>query len=202
MPTRSILAVILLAAGTAFAIAQPASDNPAQPQSAPPDGPDATAHSRTDSSAMGVMPPGHKTMMGAGGIDSMVHHGMMAARGGTGTMPFDHIEGRIAFLKAEIGITQSQSARWTAFADALRADAAAMRKAHAAAAPADRLLSAPDRLDAAVQRVSAHLDGMKTLLAAEKPLYAVLSGEQKKIADELLLDPGMGMGPGMMGGHP
>ena len=35
----------------------------------------------------------------------------------------DRIEGRIAFLRAELKIAEAQSQAWTAFADALRANA-------------------------------------------------------------------------------
>jgi hypothetical protein len=35
----------------------------------------------------------------------------------------DHIEGRIAFLKAELKITDTQLTQWNEFADVLRANA-------------------------------------------------------------------------------
>lgn len=200
MPNRSIAAAILFAAGTTFAVAQSASDTSAQGQVIPPAG-GAMMPSGTNPGAMGAVPAGHMMMMG-GKMELMMHSGMMAECRGMGMIPFDHIEGRIAFLKAEIGITEPQAAQWNAFADALRADADVMRRAHAAAAQADRSVSAPARLEAAVQRMSGRLDATKRLLAAEKPLYAVLSNDQKKMADELLLDPEMGMGREMMRGHP
>jgi hypothetical protein len=40
--------------------------------------------------------------------------------------------------------------------------------------------------------LSARLDGLKALEAAAKPLYAVLTDDQKKLADRLLSGP-MGM---------
>ena len=40
----------------------------------------------------------------------------------------DHIEGRIAFLKAELKITDVQMPQWNAFADTLRANAQRMRE--------------------------------------------------------------------------
>jgi hypothetical protein len=40
----------------------------------------------------------------------------------------DHVEGRIAYLKAELKITEAQMPQWNAFADALRSNAASMRR--------------------------------------------------------------------------
>ncbi len=51
---------------------------------------------------------------------------MIADRGEMG-MSFDHVESRIAFLKAEVQITDAQSAPWNAFTDTMRADATAMK---------------------------------------------------------------------------
>ncbi len=39
----------------------------------------------------------------------------------------EHIEGRLAFLKVELAITDAQSAVWETFADALRAHAAEVK---------------------------------------------------------------------------
>ena len=51
---------------------------------------------------------------------------MMAERAGMG-IPFEHVEGRIAHMKAELKITDAQAAPWNAFADTMRADATAMK---------------------------------------------------------------------------
>src|SRR6516164_7883277 len=45
----------------------------------------------------------------------------------------DHIDGRIAYLKAELKITEAQDPLWNAFADALRSSAAQARRLRAAA---------------------------------------------------------------------
>ena len=55
-------------------------------------------------------------MMGPGGMMSM----MMSMAG--------HVEGRIAFLKTELKITDAQTPQWNAFADALRANAQRIRE--------------------------------------------------------------------------
>ena len=57
----------------------------------------------------------------------MMRMGMMRMMGmmgpGSGMSTIDHIEGRIAFLRAELKITDAQMSAWNAFADALRANA-------------------------------------------------------------------------------
>ena len=53
-------------------------------------------------------------MMGPGG-----HHGMMMAPG----MIQAFAEGKLAFLKSRLGITEAQSGPWNTFADAVRAQA-------------------------------------------------------------------------------
>ena len=64
------------------------------------------------------------------GIAMAVMAGMIGAAAQdhpTSSMPMmgmgDHIEGRIAFLKAELKITDAQLPQWNTFADALRSDA-------------------------------------------------------------------------------
>ena len=56
----------------------------------------------------------------------------------------------------------------------------------------------PERLAAWEKAMTARLDGLRKLKAAIDPLYAGLSAEQKKSADELV---GMGMSMAMGGPH-
>jgi hypothetical protein len=57
----------------------------------------------------------------------MQRMGMMG--GGMGGMAtIDRVEGRIAFLRAELKITDAQADVWNGFADALRANAKSWRK--------------------------------------------------------------------------
>jgi hypothetical protein len=58
-------------------------------------------------------------------------------------------------------------------------------------------MSAPDRLDHMEKMMSAMLETVKATKAALTPLYAVLTEEQKKMADQLIDGP-MGMGMGRM----
>ena len=123
--------------------------------------------------------------------------GMMGAAPGApaaaGVMPAmgpRHVEGRIAFLKAELAITDAQLPQWNAFAAVLRDTAKTMAALHAAMA-ASAAGPAPERIDAMVGHMAARLDAMKAMSAALRPLYGVLSAGQRKSADELLAS-GMG----------
>ena len=87
-------------------------------------------------------PPAAQGMMGAMPMMNtmsgmpMMHMGMMRMMGmmgsGSGMSTIDHIEGRIAFLRAEIKITDAQMSAWNAFADALRANAKKLGEVRAA----------------------------------------------------------------------
>ncbi len=68
---------------------------------------------------------GQPQMMGPGYGYGMMGNGMMG-NGGM-MMGSRHIEGRLAFLKTELKITKDQEPKWQAYADALRANAAAMQ---------------------------------------------------------------------------
>ena len=115
-------------------------------------------------------------MMGGGDMGQMMSGMPMHMHGAM--MPFDHIEGRIAFQKAELGITDAQLPQWNAFADALREGAKTLRTAMTAATQAGMM--------------STRLDVMKSIATSGKALYAVLTDAQKKTVDEMMM-PCMGM---------
>lgn len=125
---------------------------------------------------------------------------MMGGPGRMGMMAMaDHVEGRIAFLKAELNITEAQTAQWNAFADALRENARRMRGMPAMMMQGGMMsqdgtsVSAPDRLDRMEKMLTTMLETIKATRTALAPLYAVLTEEQKKVADQLIHGP-MGMG--------
>ncbi len=159
---------------------------------------DHTAHHPAGDAAQSPPRSGTPGMM-MGGMSPIMQMMPMMQGDGMGMMPFDHIEGQIAFYKAELGITDAQLPEWNTFADALRSSAKNMRTTMASVMKAGVPTTAPARMDAMVQMMSVRLDAMKALLAAEKSLYAVLSDDQKKTADELVAPnlmgiPGRGMG--------
>jgi len=107
------------------------------------------------------------------------------------------VDGRLAFLKAELKITDQQMPEWNAFAAAVRTNAKTIntrvRPFYAGDWAAKPL---PERLDEQAQLLAARLEAFKRTSAAVKPLYAALDDAQKKIADVILLGPmGGGRGP-------
>ena len=125
---------------------------------------------------MGMPMPG---MMG-GGMPMM---GMMSG----------HIEGSLAFIKAELKINEAQTAAWNAFADAVRSNSGAMKEMHEGMMPkSPRAVDLPERLDLQEKMMTAHLGALKKTKGALTALYAVLSADQKKTANELFAMP-MGM---------
>lgn len=141
----------------------------------------------------GPMAVGGKPEAMGGGMGPMMEmmRPMMAGRGGMET-PFEHVEGRIAYLRAELKITDAQAAPWNAFADAMRADAAAMRAMHEGMAKDGIPGTLPGRLAARQKMMSAHVGMLERMEAGAKPLYAALSAEQRTLLDQMTASP-MGM---------
>ena len=148
---------------------------------------------------------GQGMMMGQGMGPGMMGQGMMPMM--SMMDPTQHIEGRIAFLRTELGITEAQAAPWNAFADALRANAkrmVAMRSEMMSGGMmrpggmpmmggmAGSGMNLPDRLDRAERHMTAHLEMLSAMKGPAKQLYDVLSAEQKDLADRLVHGP-MGM---------
>jgi hypothetical protein len=138
---------------------------------------------------------------------SMMNMGMMQMMGGgdaPGMGMIDHVDGRIAFLRTELKITDAQAGAWSAFAVALRANAQKLGTARGAmmgqmGAGQPQAQTLAQRLDAQERWLTARLDGTRAIKTAFTKLYDVLSQDQKKTADELLA-PQMGMGMAMMAG--
>ena len=127
--------------------------------------------------AMPAQPNG-QGMMGGDVMRMMATmHGRMSMGMGPAAMhPSRHIEDEIAFLKAELHITDAQLPQWNTFAEALRGIAAsqrtAMDSAMKAGGPTTGTATAPERIERHIAMLSTHFDVMK-------PLYAVLSDEPK-----------------------
>jgi hypothetical protein len=164
--TRLTASAIALLAGISLAHAQPAQTRDEH-------------HPDTQAQTANPAVPGMGPMMG-GDMGQMMR--MMS-----GMMPGHHVEGRIAYLKAELGITDAQLPQWNAFADAMRNGAKAMQSAMAANMAQGMPATAPARSDAMIAMMTARLEAMKSSAAASKALYAVLTDAQKKIADDLLM---------------
>jgi LTXXQ motif family protein len=134
-------------------------------------------------------------MMNMMGMMQMM--GMMGP-GMSGMETIDHVEGRIAFLRTELKITDAQTNVWNAFAEALRANAKKLGDVRTSmmSQPSNGQQQIPtmvDRLASQEQWLLARLEGTRTIKAAFTDLYRALSDDQKKTANELLA-PHMGMG--------
>ena len=131
-------------------------------------------------------------MMGNDGGPGMMHWGssgsaMCGAMAG-------HIDGRLAYIKAELKITDAQESLWNNYAAAARDSANTMvaRCTTMMARHSGSTASLPDRLDQNEQLMAAQLDALRATNKALKPLYAALSDSQKQAADQLFWGP-MGM---------
>jgi hypothetical protein len=164
---------------------------------------------------------GGHDMSGMGGHDmsSMGGHDMMGS--GMGAMMrkmtcgfAEHLDGRLAYLKAELKLTDAQQAAWNSFTDAYRAAAqTALQKCAAldAAASADHAKhhGVLGHLTMMEHHMTDHLEVVRALKAAIEPFFATLTEEQKKAAEQAMsgvMGVGMGgmmggSGGGMMGGH-
>ena len=121
--------------------------------------------------------------------------GMMGSQGNPGMMqmmmqrrmadiPSDRIEGRIAFLRAELRITPAQTAAWTDVENALRANA--KRVADMQPAGGQAATSTLDRADQQERMLALRLEVLRALKPAYAKLYAALDDGQKKTADDLM----------------
>ncbi len=167
--------------------AQPAAPAPGAPQGGPM-GMDKMMGGDMEK-MMPMMMQMMRARMMAGGMDmggAMPDMGPPMARG---AMALQHIEGQIAFYKAELHITDAQAAQWDTFADTLRANAKRLQDAYKTMAQqATGVPSVTDQLTRRRQFLTAQLDSLKSTEPAAQALYAVLSPEQKKAADELMAD--------------
>ncbi|PZR83820.1 MAG: hypothetical protein DI537_34305 [Stutzerimonas stutzeri] len=96
----------------------------------------------------------------------------------------ERLEGRLAFLRAELRITDAQAPAWSAFADALRTSRKHLLEARQQMGQA--YSSAPDRLERYEQHLSARLEALKSARTAFAKLHGSLDETQKRTADELV----------------
>jgi hypothetical protein len=148
--------------------------------------------------------PGRMGMMGGGcAMMGMIGQGMMGGgpwgpgfQGfmgqGSGAMMDRQpridavIEGRLAYLKGELDITDAQAAAWTGYADAVKARIDLMQGMRQSMFDAMQKGTAIERMDVRIANMEAMLEAMKELKPATEALYAALSDEQKAVADELI----------------
>jgi hypothetical protein len=160
--------------------APPAAQLPASPQGAP---------------AAGMAGPGG--MMG-GDMGRMMQQMMQGRMAAAAMQPFRRIEGQLAFFRAELRITDAQIPQWTAFADAVRSQAERLRGAtQQAMGGGTGPGPAPQQMERRIAFLTAQLEAMRAVSAAAAPLYATLSEEQRRTADELMAEHFRSMRMGM-----
>lgn len=121
---------------------------------------------------------------------AMGHHGMgpgmgpgmgMMHGGGPGMMAGQNLDQ----MKARLAITPAQEGAWQAYAAKVGEQAALMQAMHEQRQQAPgTTIPAPDRMAQHLDRMSQHLAGMQGVSAALKDLYAVLTPEQRTLADQ------------------
>ncbi|HET9404557.1 MAG TPA: Spy/CpxP family protein refolding chaperone [Burkholderiales bacterium] len=129
------------------------------------------------------------------------HHEQRAFRS-----PSDRVEARLAYLKTALKITDAQLPQWNAYAETRRKQAreATERMQKFRAQMGERKPgtqpTAVERLERRQAMLAVASTRLNETLAATKPLYAALSPDQQKIADEVLAPRGRG-GFQHRGGH-
>ena len=101
-------------------------------------------------------------------------------------MPGQFVDGRIAFLKAQLKITPAQEGQWQKVEAAMRENAKALDQAIATARQKSGDRNAVERLEMRDQFAKVRAENSDRILAAFKPLYDSLSQDQQKMADQLI----------------
>jgi hypothetical protein len=130
---------------------------------------------------IGMMSQG---MMGLGMMGpGLSGQGMMAGRQARmGAM----VDGRLAYLKGELNIADAQSEAWNGYANAVKGRVDVMQGMRQAMMDAMQKGSATGRMDARIKSMEVMVESMKATKPATEKLYAVLTDEQKKVADQLI----------------
>ena len=221
MKRVTLAAALLLATVSSSSWAQSATDHEAHhpdPGSAPGAAQPSPPAGQPGMMGQGMMGDGRGMMMGDNMpmANMMQMMGMMGRQGAetgcpgtSGMATIDRVEGRIAFLRTELKITDAQTSAWNAFADALRANAKGLAEIRTSMMQQQggAQQNVVDRLTLQEKWLAARLEGTRAIKSALTNLVGSLSDEQKKAADELLAAH-MGMGAmacamrdGQMGGR-
>jgi hypothetical protein len=139
------------------------------------------------------------------GMASAAQHGGGGKGGGKmgAEMRAAKIEGRIAFLKAALGIKENQLAAWNAYADGLRAQkhkghssrgshggGKGKGKGHGDGKGHGGNKTAMEQMDSRIAMMQTHIADLEALKPLATALYAVLDDDQKKMANKILMKKG------------
>ena len=141
----------------------------------------------------GMGPGGGAGPMGNGPMgNGPMGRGMGQGMGPQGSFnPSAMADARSAYFKSELKITPAQESAWKAFADQREQQVEAML-ALRATVPGGAKATAPERLDLHSQIAKKRQEQMEKMTAAFKDLYALLTTEQRALADQRV---------GMLGGR-
>jgi LTXXQ motif family protein len=170
-------AVVSLAIAAAIVGTAVAQDQPAQQGTSP-----GSTWGPRDMMGNGFMGPG---MMGNGAMGPWMIAGSGSAEAMCSAMA-SHLDGRLAYVKAELKVTDAQEPLWNTYAVVARDNTKAMTaRCTTMMGKHDPQVSLPDRLDQNEQLMAAQLDAVRAMNKALRPLYSALSDSQKKTADQL-----------------
>ena len=134
-------------------------------------------HMRSMGSGMGSAAPG-QSQAGSAGMPGM-------AAGAPRLDLTNRIEGRIAFLKAELLINDAQMPSWNRLADALRSSRSHLLLAREALKGAQG--SGMDGLEQYERHLGERLEALRGARGALAQVYSTLNDSQKRTADELVV---------------
>lgn len=122
-------------------------------------------------------------------------------------LPSERVEARLAYLKTALKISDAQETQWKAFADVQRKHAREAdqrmqeRRAQMEQRAKGTRPTAVERMEFRQKMLATQSQRLGELIEAGKPLYAALSPEQQKIADQLLAPRSHGKSHGRSGHH-
>jgi periplasmic protein CpxP/Spy len=118
-------------------------------------------------------------------------------------MPSERLEAQLAYIKTALKITPAQQSQWDAYVNVRRNQATAMdrfiqeRRAQMAQRPADaQHPTFVERRERQRERLVVATQRLDELVTVEKPLYAALTPEQQRVANEVLAAGGRRHGGG------
>jgi periplasmic protein CpxP/Spy len=97
------------------------------------------------------------------------------------------VEKHIKELHAKLKITLAEESQWDAVAKVMHDNATQLDQVIDKREANIKTATAVDDLNAYAEIAQAHADGVKKLSEAFSPLYASMSDDQKKVADEVFL---------------
>lgn len=97
----------------------------------------------------------------------------------------DVVEQRITDLHGQLSITDQQSKQWDAFTAVMRENANKTGQAYRERSQKLPTMNADDAMKSYAALTQQHAENMQKLSSAFSDLYAVLSPEQKKVADAM-----------------